>query len=121
MVLDGLIKEARKKIKKAQREIKKLPPETQRTLGILGGKAIGDVANRLYDSRTPPGKEFWEQLRPMHHGDLGYFVKEDGREKRDPFMEAFGEGLMISDAHDVDKCVYPKIEVAKARKKRKDR
>jgi len=121
MVLDDIITDAKRRLKKAQRELKKLPPDTRKALGMLGAKKVGDLANALYESRTPEGKELWEKLRPMHHGDAGYLVRENGRKKRDPFLEGIGEGLMISDAHDVDKCVYPGLEAAKTRKKRKNR
>jgi hypothetical protein len=119
MDLEDVINEAKKKIRKAQRELRKLPPETQRAIGILGGKVAGDVANKIYESRTAEGKILWEKSRIVHHGDAGYLVREHGRNEKNPFREGIGEGLMISDSKDIDKCFYPKLEAVRA-KKRKD-
>lgn len=122
MVLEEMLREARKRVKKAQRELRKLPPDTQRAIGMLAGKVVGDIANQAYESSSPEQREHWVRTRIIHHGDVGYFIKEHGEEKKNPFREGIGEGLMLSDSKDRDECIYPILEAIKGEgKKRKGR
>lgn len=103
-------------LRKAKKTLREMNSQDQRTLGALAGIIAGEIANKAYESRTPEGKESWQKTRLMHHGDAGYLLKEF--KKKDPFYQGLGEGLMISDLQDIDRCVYPRIEQTK-RKKRK--
>lgn len=108
MWADDLIREGKKLVRRGKKYVRTLPPEYQELIGFAAGKAIGDVVNQVYESRTPEEKAQWKAGRPMHHGDLGYVLAKDGRKKRDPFMTSVGKGLMLSDIKDRDEWVYPK-------------
>jgi len=120
MVLEDLLKKTRKTIRKVRKELKK--PSTKRAIGNLAGKAAGNWANRTYESSSQAEKERWEKDRIMHHGDAGYIVREHGKREKNPLLQGIGEGLMVSDSKDRDKCIYPLLEPAKGTgKKRRGR
>ncbi len=104
-------------LRKAKKTLREMNSQDQRALGALAGIIAGEIANQAYRSQTPEGKEAWEKKRLMHHGDAGYLLKEF--KQKDPFYQGLGEGLMISDSQDIDKCVYPWIEQAKRRKRKR--
>lgn len=106
-------------LKKAKKALRDMDPDTQRALGALAGFMAGEIANREYKKQTPEGKDKWEKSRIMHHGDAGYLLKE--LKKDDPFLRGLGEGLMVSDAQDRDKCFYPVVEHAKRKKRQRPR
>jgi hypothetical protein len=111
MVLEDLLKKTKKTIKKVRKELKK--PATRKAIGKLAGKAAGDWANRRYESSSQAEKERWEMDRIIHHGDAGYIVREHGKREKSPLLQGIGEGLMVSDSKDRDKCIYPLLEPAK--------
>jgi hypothetical protein len=104
-------------LRKAKKCLREMDPKTQKALGTLAGIVAGEIANQAYESRTPEGKEQWEKSRIMHHADAGYLLKEFT--KKDPFYQGLGEGLIVSDLKDRDKCFYPIIEQSKRKKNRK--
>jgi hypothetical protein len=118
MWADDLIKESKKLVRRGKKYVKTLPREYQEAIGLLAGRLIGEGVNRMYESRMPEEKAIWEIGRPMHHGDLGYVLTEDGKKRRDAFMAGVGKGLMLSDIKDRDKWVHPKKKTTKMRKKR---
>jgi len=95
-----------------------LPPETRQAIGEYFGIYVGNAFNDAYRSCTPEEKMFWKQLRPFHHGDLGYALREDGEKNRDPLKIGLGKGLMESDKKDKKEWTHAKSRVTK-RKKRK--
>lgn len=104
-------------VRKARRRINQMDPDTQRALGAIAGYLAGEIANQAYERQTPDGKEKWDKSRIVHHGDAGYFIKQ--YKKNDPLLQGLGDGLMVSDLNDIDKCIYPVLEKAKKAKKRK--
>jgi len=104
-------------LRKAKKTLREMDSQDQRALGTIAGIIAGEVANRAYNNQTQEGKEQWERTRLMHHGDAGYLLREF--KKKDPFYEGLGEGLMVSDLQDLDKCVYPKLEQAKRKGRKK--
>ena len=105
-------------LRKAKKTLREMDPQTQKALGTLAGIVAGEMANRVYESQSPEGKEQWEKSRVMHHADAGYLLKEF--KKKDPFYQGLGEGLIVSDLNDRDKCFFPIIEQARRKKKRRD-
>ena len=102
-------------LRKAKKALREMNSQDQKALGALAGIIAGEIANKAYWSQTPEVRQQWERTRLMHHGDAGYMLKEF--KKKDPFCQGLGEGLMISDLQDKDRCVYPKIEQVKRRKR----
>ena len=110
-------------IDKIRRKIRKLTPKQQEALGRLVGELVGNKANQLYETRSEEGKILWRKEIPVHHGDLGCALVDDGRKRKDHLRIGLGKGLMISDIADKDEWVYPLIasltkrNVAKKRRK----
>ena len=119
MWVDDLIKESKKIVRRSRKYVKSLPRETQESIGLVAGKLIGDGVNEIYNSRKPKEKAVWELLRPMHHGELGFVLAEEGMKKRDPLMKGIGKGLMLSDIKDLDMWTPPRAKSSKRRKVRK--
>lgn len=119
MWVDDLIRESKKLVRRGRKLVKDLPREYQEPIGFVVGRLIGDKVNKIYESRTPEEKAIWEVGRPMHHGDLGYVLAEDGKKKRDPLMKGVGKGLMLSDIKDRDEWVYPKKKSTQRRRRPK--
>jgi hypothetical protein len=117
--VDDLIKESKKIVRRSRKYVKSLPRETQESIGLVAGKLIGDGVNEIYASRKPEEKAIWDLARPMHHGDLGFVLAEEGKKKRDPLMKGVGKGLMLSDIKDREKWTYPRMKSSKKRKGRK--
>jgi hypothetical protein len=121
MWVDDLVKESKKLIRKGKKLVRSFPREDQELIGLLAAKLVGDKVNEIYETRTPEGKALWETIRPIHHGDVGYVLAEDGKKRRDPLLVGAGKGLMLSDIKDRDKWVYPKMKSVKKRKSQKRR
>lgn len=99
-----------------RRKIRKLSPKQQEALGQLVGELVGNKANQLYESRSQQGKAQWREDFPIHHGDVGCALVDDGKKKKDHLTIGLGKGLMISDIADKDEWVYPLIASPKRRK-----
>ena len=116
MWVDDLVRESKKLVRRSRKYVKSLPRESQELVGLVAGKLIGDGVNEIYNSRKPEEKAFWELARPMHHGDIGFALAEEGRKKRDPLMKGVGKGLMLSDIKDREKWTYPRVNSSKRKK-----
>jgi len=103
-------------IDKIRRKIRKLTPRQQEALGRLAGELVGNKANQLYESRSEEGKILWRKELPIHHGDIGCALVDDGKKRKDHLRIGLGKGLMISDIADKDEWMYPLIASPKKRK-----
>lgn len=121
MWVDDLVMESKKLIRRSKKLVRSLPREQQELIGLLAAKLVGDQVNKIYDSSMSEERALWEAFRPMHHGELGYMLAEDGKKKGDPLLVGAGKGLMLSDIKDREKWMYPKMKSTKKRKMSKTR
>jgi len=111
MVFDDILQKARK-------IWDDLTPEQQRTVGLLGGLLVGTKICDIYQNCTPEQQQCWRELRPFHHGDFGFSLKEEGEKRRNPFQIGLGEGLMQSDIEDIQEWDYAKSKKYKMKKRK---
>lgn len=108
-------------IDKIRRKIRKLSPWQQEALGRLVGELVGNKTNQVYESCSDEEKVLWRKRLPLHHGDIGCALLDDGKRRKDHLRIGVGKGLMISDIADKDEWVYPKLVSSKKRKVAKKR